>query len=75
MRYWVFTMLMVGGALELLQHRILLDADCDDDDGDIGEHLARQVDGLDWLGARELVDRHAVMIIVIDAATCTSVNG
>ena len=45
-----------GGALELLEHAILLDAARDDDGGRDAEPLAREVDLLGWLCALELVD-------------------
>ena len=54
-----------GGALEFLQHRILLDAGRDDDAGGDTELLAGQVDRLDRLDALELVDRQRV---AVDAA-------
>ena len=54
-----------GGALELLQHCILLDAGCDDDAGGNAEALTGEVDRLHRLGALELVDRQRV---AVDAA-------
>ena len=46
-----------GGALELLEHAILLDAGRDDDAGGDAEPLAREVDLLGRVRALELVDR------------------
>jgi len=51
-----------GGALELLQHRILLDAGRDDEARGSTEALAGQVDRLDRLGALELVDWQRVAV-------------
>ena len=45
-----------GGALELLEHSILLDAACDDDGGRNAEPLAGEVDLLGRVCAPELVD-------------------
>ena len=42
-----------GGSLQLLQHRVLLDAGRDDDGGGHAKTLVREVDLLDGLGARE----------------------
>ena len=56
-----------GGALEFLQHCIVLDAGRNDEAGgrtDV-KFLAGQVDRLHWLGALELVDRQCV---AVDAA-------
>ena len=47
-----------GGALELLEHAILLDAARDDDGGRDAEPLVREVDLLGWLRALELVNRN-----------------
>ena len=55
-----------GGALELLEHVILLDAGRDDDARGDTEPLAREVDLLGGLGALELVDRQRV---AVDAAS------
>ena len=51
-----------GGALELLEHAILLDAARDDDGGRDAEPLAREVDLLGRLRALELVDLKSVTI-------------
>ena len=52
-----------GGALELLEHVVLLDAARDDDGGgDTQAPLAREVDLLGWLCALELVDRKRVPV-------------
>ena len=53
----------MGGALELLEHAILLEAACDDDGGRDAEPLAREVDLLGRLRARELVDRKRTVAI------------
>ena len=51
-----------GGALELLEHAILLDAARDDDGGRDAEPLVREVDLLGRLRAPELVDLKRVTI-------------
>ena len=52
-----------GGALELHEHVVLLDAARDDDGGgDTQAPLAREVDLLGWLCALELVDRKRVPV-------------
>ena len=51
-----------GGALQLLEHAVLLDAARDDDGGGDAEPLAREVDPLGWLRARELVDLKRVPV-------------
>ena len=52
-----------GGALELHEHVVLLDAARDDDGGgDTQAPLARKVDLLGWLCALELVDRKRVPV-------------
>ena len=53
---------MGGGALELLEHAILLDAARDDDGGRDAEPLAREVDLLGRLRALELVDLKRVTV-------------
>ena len=50
------------GALQLLEHVILLDAGRDDDAGGDAELLAREVDLLGRLRALELVDWQRVAI-------------
>ena len=45
-----------GGALQLLEHAVLLDAARDDEGGGDAEPLAREVDLLGRLRALELVD-------------------
>jgi hypothetical protein len=59
-------MLWGGGALQLLEHAVLLDAARDDDGGGNAEPLAREVDLLGRLSALELVDRKRV---TVDTAT------
>ena len=51
-----------GGALQLLEHAILLDAARDDDGGRVAEPLAREVDLLGRLRALELVDLKRVPV-------------
>ena len=51
-----------GGALELLEHAILLDAARDDDGGRDAEPLVREVDLLGRLRALELLDLKRVTI-------------
>ena len=52
-----------GGALELHEHVVLLDAARDDDGGgDTQAPLAREIDLLGWLCALELVDRKRVPV-------------
>ena len=51
-----------GGAFELLEHAILLDAACDNDGGGNVQPLAREVDLLDRLCALELVDLKRVPV-------------
>jgi len=51
-----------GGALELLEHAVLLDAARDNDGGGIAQPLAREVDLLGWLCALELVDLKRVPV-------------
>ena len=52
----------VRGALELLEHAILLDAARDDDGGGDAVHFVGEVDLLGWLRAPELVDLIRVTI-------------
>ena len=59
-----------GGALELLEHAILLDAARDDDGGRDAEPLAREVDLLGRLRALELVDRKRVAIDTAKGEAC-----
>ena len=51
-----------GGALQLLEHAVLLDAARDDDGGGDAEPLVREVDPLGRLRALELVDLKRVTI-------------
>ena len=51
-----------GGALELLEHAVLLDAARDDDGGRNAQPLAREVDLLGRLCALELVDLKRVAV-------------
>ena len=51
-----------SGALELLEHAILLDAARDDDGGLVAEPLVREVDLLGRLCALELVDLKRVPV-------------
>ena len=51
-----------SGALELLEHAILLDAARDDDGGRVAEPLVREVDLLGRLRALELVELKRVAI-------------
>ena len=51
-----------GGALQLLEHAVLLDAARDDDGGRNAQPLAREVDPLGRLCARELVDLKRVPV-------------
>ena len=60
----------MGGALELLEHAILLDAARDDDGGRVAEPLAREVDLLGRLRALELVDRKRVTIDTAKGEAC-----
>ena len=55
---------MGGGALQLLEHAVPLDAARDDDGGSnsVEPALAREVDSLGWLRAAELVDLKRLMI-------------
>ena len=55
-----------GGALELLEHAVLLDAARDDDGGRNAKPLAGKVDLLGRFRAHELVDLKRV---IIDTAT------
>ena len=59
-----------GGALELLEHAILLDAARDDDGGRDAEPLAREVDLLGRLRALELVDLKRVAIDTAKGEAC-----
>ena len=59
-----------GGALELLEHAILLDAARDDDGGLVAEPLAREVDLLGWLRALERVDLESVTIDTAKGEAC-----
>ena len=59
-----------SGALELLEHAILLDAARDDDGGRDAELLAREVDLLGRLRALELVDRKRVTIDTAKEEAC-----
>ena len=59
-----------GGALELLEHAILLDAARDDDGGRDAEPLTREVDLLGRLRALELVDRKRVTIDTAKGEAC-----
>ena len=54
--------LRAGGALELLEHAILLDEARDDDGGRDAEPLVREVDLLGRLCALELVDLKRVPV-------------
>ena len=45
-----------GGALQLLENAVFLDAARDDHGGSDAEPLVREVDSLGWLRAVELVD-------------------
>ena len=60
----------MGGALELLEHVILLDAARDDDAGGEAEVLAREVDLLGRLCALELVDLKRVAIDTAKGEAC-----
>ena len=51
-----------GGALELLEHAVLLDAARDDDGGRDAEPLIREVNRLGRLRALELVDLKRVPV-------------
>ena len=64
-----------GGALELLEHAILLDAARDDDGGRDAEPLAREVDLLGRLRALELVDLKRVTIDTAKGEACRRVSG
>jgi hypothetical protein len=55
-------MLWGGGALELLEHAVSLDAARDDDGGGNAEVLAREVDLLGWLCTLELFDLKRVPV-------------
>ena len=59
-----------GGALELLEHAILLDAARDDDGGRDAEPLAREVDLLGRLRALELVNLKRVTIDTAKEEAC-----
>ena len=50
------------GALQLLEHAVLLDAACDDDGGGNAQILAREVNLLGRLCALELVDLKGVAV-------------
>ena len=56
-----------GGALQLLERVIFLDAARDDHGGSDAEPLVREVDSLGWLRAVELVDLKR-MVRMIDPA-------
>ncbi len=56
------TLLGRGGALELLEHAVLLDAARDDDGGGNAQPLAREVNLLGRLCALELVDLKRVPV-------------
>ena len=64
-----------GGALELLEHAVLLDAACDDDGGGNAQTLAREVDLLCRLCALELVDLKRVPVDTAKGRGVRSVNG
>ena len=64
-----------GGALELLEHAILLDAARDDDGGGNAQPLAREVDLLCRLCALELVDLKRVPVGTAKGRGVQSVNG
>ena len=59
-----------GGALELLEHAILLDAARDDDGGRDAEPLVREVDLLGRLRTLELVDLKSVTIDTAKGRAC-----
>ena len=59
-----------GGALELLEHAILLDAACDDDGRRDAEPLAGEVDLLRRFRALELVDLKSVTINTAKGEVC-----
>ena len=59
-----------GGALQLLEHAVLLDAARDDDGGRDAEPLPREVDLLDRLRALELLDLKRVTIDTAKEEAC-----
>ena len=59
-----------GGALELLEHAILLDAARDDDGGGNAQPLVREVDLLGRLCALELVDLKSATINTAKREVC-----
>ena len=64
-----------GGALELLEHAILLDAACDDDGGRNPDELVGEVDLFGRLRAPELVDLKSATIDTAKGEVCRVSTG